>query len=303
MSRVLLFLPALVGLALLLAAPVVAAAPVDGPPPPLAQAWTLSLWTVLPLVLFVTGYVAAAMRTHAQERASGPTRIFEWLAFALAALALALVLVWPVDAYAAYLASAHVAQHMALLALAPPLLLAARPSRVIAAALPVRVVAAARRRLAPFARAWASALGPATLVHIATMWLWHMPGAIAASLASEHMHRGMLASVLLAGLWFWSAVLRRLGARDGGAAGACVALVTAMMAMGFLGALLTFSPRLLYPAYTDRALLAGADALRDQQLAGLLMWVPGGVPYLIVGLLLVRALTRELRDDADGRAA
>jgi len=284
---------------LLLAAPDLWAAPADGPPPPLSQAWTLSAWTLLPLAVLAAAYATGWMR----QRAHGGTPLREAVAFAFAMLALALALVWPLDAYAGYLASAHVAQHMVLLALAPPLLLAARPFANFASTLPRGGAAANRRLLAPMAAATTSALGLATLVHIATMWLWHMPGMIAVSLASESVHRAMLASVLLAGLWFWSAVLRRLRAEDGGPAGACVALVTAMMCMGFLGALLTFSPRLLYPAYTDRALLAGVDALRDQQLAGLLMWVPGGAPYLVVGLLLVVALTRELRRDADARAA
>ena len=69
-------------------------------------------------------------------------------------------------------------------------------------------------------------------------------------------------------------------------------LVTVMMAMGLLGALLTFAPRLLYPAYTNRILLVGGDAIADQQLAGLVMWVPASVPYLAMGLLLARAWFR-----------
>lgn len=298
MSRVLLPSTAPAGLVLLLITPWVQAASVDGPPPPLAQAWTLSTWTLLPLALLAGGYLLALLRLRAAQ--APPMR--RVCAFAAAMLTLVLVLVWPLDAYAGYLASAHVAQHMALLALAPPLLLAARPCGIISAALPPRLAQVARRLIRPLDAA-TSALAAATLAHVATMWLWHMPGAIAASLASETVHRGMLASVLIAGLWFWSAVLRRLRTRDGGAAGACVALVTAMMFMGFLGALLTFSPRLLYPAYSDRALLAGVDALRDQQLAGLLMWVPGGLPYLVVGLMLIVALTREPGRDGGGRAA
>lgn len=303
MSRVRLPFTVSAGLALLSAAPWVQAAPVDGPPPPLAQAWTLSMWTLLPLALLAGGYLTAFLRLRTPGTAAPAPPMREVWAFAAALSTLALALIWPLDAYAGYLASAHVAQHMALLALAPPLLLAARPCGIVAAALPPRLAQAVVRRLIRPFDAATSGLGVATLAHVATMWLWHMPGAIAASLASETVHRGMLASVLIAGLWFWSAVLRRLRARDGGAAGACVALVTAMMFMGFLGALLTFSPRLLYPAYSDRALLAGADALRDQQLAGLLMWVPGGLPYLVVGLMLIVALTREPGRDAGGRAA
>lgn len=288
------------GLFLLIAVDASASVP-DGPPPPLMQAWTVSAWTLLPLSIAAVLYLAGLVRTSQGER--GAARLHS-LAFAGGMLVLGAVLVWPVDAYAAYLASAHVAQHMALLALSPPLLVAARPITIWRAALPASAARIAARMLRPLHATATSTLGLATLVHVATMWIWHVPGTIALSLDSEPVHRWMLASVLLAGLWFWTAVLHRLRAQDGAAAGACVALVTAMMLMGFLGALLTFSPRLLYPAYTDRALMAGADALHDQQLAGLLMWVPGGLPYLVVGLLLVIALLRSLPGvRADGRRA
>ena len=112
---------------LLLAAPDLWAAPADGPPPPLSQAWTLSAWTLLPLAVLAAAYATGWMR----QRAHGGTPLREVLAFAFAMLALALALVWPLDAYAGYLASAHVAQHMVLLALAPPLLLAARSPVVV----------------------------------------------------------------------------------------------------------------------------------------------------------------------------
>jgi len=305
MSRVASFVPVSTGLALLLAASAAAAAMPEGPPPPLGRAWTLSAWSLLPLAAALMMYVKGRARMRRAPVDAGS--VHGWhgpLAFAAGIGALGLALVWPFDTYAAYALSAHVAQHMTLLAWAPPLLLVARPGAVVARALPLPGASRIARGLRAVGDCAASHLAPATLVHVATMWLWHLPAATSATLASEPLHRTMLASVLLAGLWFWSAVLHRLRTRDGGAAGGLVALVTAMMLMGFLGALLTFSPRLLYPAYTDRALLAGLDALRDQQLAGLLMWVPGGLPYLVVGMCLVVALLRNVqRRAADGPAA
>src|SRR5690606_20822866 len=78
-----------------------------------------------------------------------------------------------------------------------------------------------------------------------------------------------------AGVVFWHATWR--SARGG------VALVTTMAHMGILGALMTFSPRAWYAAY---------PGLADQQLAGLVMWVPGSVPYLVGGLALFAAWLR-----------
>ena len=260
----------------------------DGPPPTPATAWTLTPWTLAPLLvaaaLYAAGYARRAQRTR-------PVRadIMGAGGFACGMLTVALALVWPLDAYAAYALSAHVAQHMTLLALAPPLLLAGRPGATMAAAI---TGAGRAHRLPRWLDGAAGALAPATVAHVGILLAWHLPAATSAALASEPVHRAMNASVLLAGLWFWSAVWRRLRARDGGAVGGLVALVTAMMMMGFLGALLTFAPRLLYPAYSDRTLLLGIDPARDQQLAGLLMWVPSGLPYLAVGLVLAVTLLR-----------
>jgi cytochrome c oxidase assembly factor CtaG len=73
---------------------------------------------------------------------------------------------------------------------------------------------------------------------------------------------------------------------------------------GILGALLTFAPTVLYPAYAERTAAWGLMPLEDQQLGGLIMWVPAGTIYTIAGLLLfaawmkeeeVRALRREGR--------
>ena len=297
MSRTISPLPLLAGLALLMSASVVQAAMPDGPPPLLAQAWRWSAWTWLPVLGAATLHAVGAMRSPDVRRRLHTT------AFAAGVLALVLALIWPLEAYAPYALSAHVAQHMLLLALAPPMLLAGRPLRTMTAALPARVAASVAVPIERVLRGLNAQLGLATLVHVVVLWAWHLPATVATTMADEGLHRAMLASVLLAGLWFWSAVLARLRTRDGGIVGALVALVTAMMLMGFLGALLTFSPRLLYPVYTDTALLAGIDALADQQLAGLLMWLPGGLPYLVVGLCLAVALLRGVQHDARAGSA
>ena len=267
----------------------------EGPPPTLASAWTLSPWTLLPLLALAGLYARGLARLWRSAGVGRGVSRGEAGAFAGGVLALALAMVWPLDAFAAYALSAHVAQHMTLLALAPPLLLAGRPFAIAASALPRRWSARLHRGLHRPLSSLATALAPAAVVHGATMWLWHLPSATSAALADPTLHRAMHASFLIAGLWFWAAVWRRLRAPDAGAVGGLVALVAVMMQMGFLGALLTFAPRLLYPVYTDRALLIGLDPLRDQQLAGLLMWVPSCVPYIAVGLWLVIALLHRMR--------
>jgi putative membrane protein len=256
--------------------------------PTLATAWSLSPWSLVPLALVLALYAHGLARLWRQ---SGPGRGVSRLeagAFAAGSAALCLAMLWPLDALGEWSLAAHMAQHMLLLALVPPLLLAGRPAAVMAHALPRDW----SRRMHAFghgallrATGW---LAAATVAHSAAMWAWHLPAATAAALANDAVHWAMHGSFLLAGLWFWAAVWRRLRDPDAGAGAGVVALVAVMAQMGLLGALLTFSPRVLYADYLLRAPALGLDPLADQQLAGLLMWVPSGLPYLLGGVWLLR---------------
>jgi hypothetical protein len=119
-------------LVLCLAAPGAAAhqaAEADGVPT-LATAWTLDPWLIAPLAIMLLLYAVGACRLW---RAVGVARV---TAFALGAACLFAALVWPLDAYGEWSFAAHMAQHMILLAAAPPLLLLGRPGPAMVAALP-----------------------------------------------------------------------------------------------------------------------------------------------------------------------
>ena len=256
--------------------------------PDLASAWTLSPLLLVPLALFTGLYLLGLWRLWRGGHAGRGVSRAEASAFGGGLLALLLATVWPFDALGEWSLAAHMAQHMLLLAVAPPLLLAARPRAALAAALP----ADGSRALHRIARACAIAplrsLSAATLANVAVMWGWHLPAALELALASEPVHWLMHASFLAAGLWLWTLLWQRL--RDdatGGALAGTVAIVVVMMQMGFLGALLTFSRRALYPFYAGRAPQLGLDVLFDQQLAGLVMWVPSCLPYLAGAIWLL----------------
>lgn len=261
--------------------------------PGLAEAWTLSPLVLVPLLLFAGLYGRGLWRLWAGGHAGRGISRPQALAAAAGVLALLLATVWPFDALGDWSLAAHMAQHMLLLAVVPPLLLAGRPWAAVACALPAPLVATVHRRLRRAATVLASALAPATFAHAAVMVLWHMPDALQAALASPRLHEAMHASFLVAGLWFWTALWRRIRETTAGPAPGVVATVALMMVMGFLGALLTFSPRTLYPLYAFRSPEVGLEPLADQQLAGLLMWVPSCLPYLAGALWLTwRGLER-----------
>lgn len=198
--------------------------------------------------------LALASLGSVRRRRHGEVAAFAagWLAFAGALLS-------PLDALAATRFWIHMVQHELLMLVAAPLLVIGDPLRAWSRAVP-NVVLRPLRHATPIA---------ATLLHAAALWVWHVPALYQAGVASDGVHAVQHASFVATALLFWWTVLRRA---PGGVAILCVAAT--MIHMGLLGALLTFAPAPLYDGY----------ALRDQQLGGLIMWVPAAFVMLLAGL-------------------
>jgi putative membrane protein len=123
----------------------------------------------------------------------------------------------------------------------------------------------------------------AVLLQGVALWGWHLPRAYEASLASDGVHALQHASFLITALLFWWSLTYHRG--DHAHYGVSVlALFGTMMLTGVLGALITFSRTLWYPAYHDSPAVWGFTPLEDQQLAGLIMWIPGSASYVIAAL-------------------
>lgn len=181
--------------------------------------------------------------------------------FAAALLALLLALVWPLERLADESFAAHMAQHMLLIGIAAPLLVLSRPV--------ARILKGGARLAGPLARL--ARPRNAFLLHAAAIWLGHAPRVIEWSLQHRWAHAlDHLALVATAGFFWWAMLAR---GRDGYGESALWTLAT-LVHTGVLGALIALAPRVLYPPY----------GLEDQQLAGLLMWIPGGLCYLVAGL-------------------
>jgi cytochrome c oxidase assembly factor CtaG len=219
------------------------------------------------------------------------------VAFVLGWLALAVALVSPLHPLGEALFSAHMAQHELLMAVAAPLLVLGRPVVALAWAMP-RVARGLAPRLRPLhvlAEPW-----PATALHGVAVWAWHAPALYGLALRSEAAHALQHASFLGTALLFWWAVL---GARRQTLGTRLLALFLTALHTGALGALLTFAPRPLIPAYLATTGPWGLTPLEDQSLAGLVMWIPGGVSYLAAALWLLAGVLRETPDGADQRSS
>ncbi|MEX0900128.1 MAG: cytochrome c oxidase assembly protein [Gammaproteobacteria bacterium] len=225
-------------------------------------------WLVVPWFTIAAFYAFGIGRLWARAGFGAGAGTAAAAAFAFGWVALGAALLSPLDSLADASLSAHMAQHMILLAVVPPLVVAGKPVPVLLGIFPPR----AARFLARPAhwRDWPTGLGAATLGQLIVLWGWHAPLALEWAARSDAVHWLMHASFVVAGFLFWSALWR--SARGG------IAIAVTMGHMGLLAALMTFSPRPWYAAYPD---------LVDQQLAGLIMWVPGAVPYLVGGLALV----------------
>lgn len=249
--------------------------------------WSLEPWVVALLALSLGLYLAGFARLRARSR--GPARALrrrQALAFAGGWLALSVALASPLDALASALFSAHMVQHEMLMIVAAPLCVLGRPIGTWLWAFPRRWRIAIGR--AGHSRAvhsaWSGLTAPATAwaLHAVALWAWHAPRWFELALRDPVVHAMQHFSFLASALLFWWTVF---GLRSGGAP-AMLSLFTTMVHTAALGALLTLAPGLWYPAYIEPTTALGLQPLQDQQMGGLVMWVPGGLAYLVAALAI-----------------
>jgi putative membrane protein len=232
--------------------------------------------------------------------------IFQVTAYAAGLGTLVLALLSPLDTLADVLFSAHMGQHELLMLVAAPLLVMGRPLYVVLWALPARARAALTAVLerAAARRTWRAISHPVMvlLLHAVALWIWHVPSLFEGALAHEAVHAVQhVAFFLTAALFWWTLVQGRYGRLGYGAAVAFVFLTA--MHSGLLGAMLTFARTAIYPTHEARTRAAGLDPVEDQQLAGLLMWIPAGVFLTVLGLAFLSAWLGEAERRAARREA
>ena len=215
----------------------------------------------------------------------------EVASFYLGILTLLVALCSPLDAVADALFSAHMLQHVLLIGVAAPLAILGAPLLPFLWCLPHDArVAGGRAWNASGMRRGAAILVlplPAWALHTIALWGWHLPGPYSAALASAPIHALEHSCFYLTALLMWWVALKPLRGH-GGIAGSLLVLVGTMVQSGALGAILTFSGTPWYYSQSAGAALWHLTALEDQQLAGLIMWIPAGFAYLIALLAVLR---------------
>ncbi len=276
--------------ALLAAASAGAAAHVLGRPPQLAVElpWSFEPWVLACLALSQGLYTLGLLRLWGHAGPGRGVRPAQAAAFGAGWLTLVVALVSPVDPLGERLFSAHMIQHELLMIVAAPLLVLGRPLAVWAWALPQSWSRAAGRFFhTPSWRVpWLIITGPfvAWVLHALALWLWHAPALFDAALDNAGVHALQHTCFLLTSLVFWWSIFSAATRKEQGLA--MLSLFTTMVHTGALGALLALSATAWYPRYAATAPVFGMTALQDQQLGGLVMWVPAGLIYIVCGLAL-----------------
>jgi putative membrane protein len=257
----------------------------------------LTSWSWDPLVTgplaFSAGlYVLGLARLWGTPAGRRVVRPWQMAAFIVGWSSLVIALVSPLDVLSDILFSAHMTQHELLMVIAAPLMVLGRPLIVMLWAFG----AGERQRLTGWtrspvvARMWHGATGPVTVwvLHALALWVWHVPVLYEAAVRNDAVHIVQhLCFFGTAALFWWAIVHGRYGRIGYGVA--VLFVFTTALHSGALGALFTFGSQVMYPLYADRTSAFGVSPLDDQQLAGLIMWIPFSLTFLIVGLALFAA--------------
>jgi len=248
-----------------------------------AAAWTYDPWIVIPLYASGLLYLIGIRRLWRHAGHGHGVRPWQVVCFWTGWSCLALALLSPLHWLGERLFVAHMIEHELLMVIAAPLLAITRPIGAFLWALPqgwrIRLGAAAQHSL--IAAPWRVLRNPlvATVIHGVALWAWHMPILYNSVLTDIAMHRLQHASFFFTALLFWwSLFYGPLRERGYGVAVGCLFFTSLHSAV--LGIFLTLARRPWYPQQGQFAALCGLTPLEDQQLAGLVMWVPPGLIYL-----------------------
>jgi putative membrane protein len=244
--------------------------------------------SLIALAVLYSAGVARLWRSAGVGRGLSRTQA---LSFAAGWATLVAALIGPLHEFSEQLLSAHMIQHELLMVVAAPLIAFSSP--FVACMWTFR--RAGRRFLdRPSLKVTHFLTAPATvwLMHAAALWVWHLPSLYEAAVADETVHALQHSCFFGTACLFWWGIGHGRYGRLGSGAAVIYVFATALHS-GALGALLTFSNRLWYPIYASTTTAWGLTPLEDQQLAGLVMWIPSSVVFLAVGLGFLASWIRE----------
>jgi putative membrane protein len=270
--------------------------------------WSLEPQIVAGIVLAAGLYAVGWSRLR--RRGHGHFRLSVWRAvsFGLGLLAVALALLSPLATFDELLLFIHMIQHLLLVIVAAPLIWLGAPLLPVLWALPLgwrKAIGRLFRSRSPIHAVFHFLTKPAVAaaIYVVILAVWHVPAFYDAAQGRTALHDLEHTAFFAAALLYWWPVVHPTGGRRRLGYGAGVLyIVPALLEGNLIGALITFSSEPLYQTYARAPRLFGLSVIQDQQIAGLLMWVIGGLLLLIPIFVLVYKLVGG-EDVEDARAA
>jgi putative membrane protein len=268
------------------------------------HSWEFDPLVVFGLALTAILYAHGIFRLWRATKPGSGIRFWEASSFAAGWLAIVVALVSPLHPWGRVLFSAHMTQHEILILVAAPLLVLGRPIIAFLWAFPNETAReiSSWTKAKSWQRIWKFITNGfvAWCIHAMALWIWHIPALFQATIDNDFIHSLQHMSFLFSALLFWWAIMHG-HKKISGYGLAVLYMFTTALHSGLLGALLTFTTSIWYPVYATTAKPWGLTALQDQQLGGLIMWVPAGVVYIVAGVALFAGWMRESENRAAKR--
>lgn len=265
----------------------------------------LASWTFDPLIgtsLIAAGALYGIAYRKASERkrhAATPARA---AAFYGGLAAIAIALLGPLDTWNDDLFLIHMLQHLTLMIVAAPLLLLGRPLQLALQAAPAHYSATVVGAI--FGRKWmrhvaAGLTHPLTVLVLfnLNLALWHLPDFYQLALESDLVHEVEHATFTGTALLFWWVMIDPVPRHHRASAHWRFAMCFATcMFGGLVAAALTVANRVLYPHYLTVDQTWGLSAMQDQQIGGGIMWISGGVYFMLMFAMLYKMVNEHVLD-------
>lgn len=262
----------------------------------LFRSWEFDPLVVVSLVLSAFVYAAGINNLWRTTSVGSGINGWEAAAFTAGWISMAVALVSPLHSWGEVLFSAHMTQHEILMLVSAPLIVLGRPLIATMWAMPRswRSDAGSILNWRPLDATWNTLTNAAVAfaVHALALWVWHIPLLFQATLESDLVHTMQHASFFGSALLFWWAIIYGKRGLPSYGAGVLYLFATSIHS-GLLGAFLTFTRSVWYPIYSDSTEAWGLSPLEDQQLGGLIMWVPAGIVYILAALIMFAGWLRE----------
>lgn len=262
-----------------------------------AQGWTWPPAVVIVLLLTAVLYARGIWRMH-RGSARASIRWSSVAYFTVGWISLLIALDSPIHEIGDQLFWVHMTQHEILMLISAPLLVLGRPLIPFLYSFSrhwrQRVGDVSRTRVIRNAWAFISAPASAWFISAAALWAWHAPWLFTRAIENDWIHAAQHTTFLLTALLFWWPLMN--GAPSMGYGGAMVYVFTTAMHTSVLGALLTFARTPWYAPYFTTAPIWHLAPLEDQQLGGLIMWIPAGILLLAAFLILLVKWMRQSDD-------